>query len=271
MVTTPAPDDDVEKILTRVMSQQSPMMKQARTQGLQAAQTAGLGQSTKGIEAAQAAAYQAAFPIASQQAQQGFQKGMQREEFGHQRGMQGAQFGHETGMQQAGFGQQTKMQTAEFGQQSKLQGAQFGHETGMQGRQFGHEAGMQTRGFQHAASQADLDRFQQEKMANLTGYLDRLKMHEEFSVTLPHEANMRAQDRQMQERLAAMEINAADKERALSAMTQFNSAFTSAYAQIAQNENIPADARAYFLDRMNVVRDHNQNLTTTLYGYVVPW
>lgn len=227
MVTTPAPDDDVEKSLTRIMSQQSPLMKQARTQGLQSAQTAGLGQSTKGIQAAQAAAYQAALPIASQQAQQAHQTGMQREQ----------------------FGQQTKMQEG----------------------QFGHETGMQTRGFQQATSQADLDRQQQVKVANLQGYLDRLATQEQLAITLPHEANMKAQDRQMQERLTSMEISAQDKERALSAMTQFNNAFTTAYAQIAQNENIPADARQYFLDRMNVVRDHNQNLTTSLYRYAVPW
>lgn len=91
MATAPVPDD-VEETLTKIMAKQSPLMKQARTQGLQSAQEKGLGQSTMGIQAAQAAAYQAAMPLASQQAQQA-----------HQKNTQASQFGHETGLQTAGF------------------------------------------------------------------------------------------------------------------------------------------------------------------------
>lgn len=238
MATIPAPDDDVEKVLTRIMSQNSGMMKQARTQGLQGAQAAGLGQSTKGIQAAQAAAYNAALPIASQQAQQAHQKGMQTE-----------QFGHERGMQEAGFGQQTKMQTA----------------------QFGHETGMQSAGFQHAASQAELDRRTQSELQLQGAYLDRVKMLEELNRTLPFQAQESALQRQMQERIASMEVSAANKERALSAMTQFNNTYQAAYSQIAANENLPADARNQMLGHLQNVMNHNQNLTTSLYRYEVPW
>ena len=267
MATTPAPDDDVEKILTGIMSKQSPLMKQARTQGTQAAQTAGLGQSTMGIKAAQAAAYNAAMPIASQQSQQI-----------HQKGMQTSQFGHETGMQQAGFGQETAMQGREFGQQTAMQGREFGQQSKMQGAQFGHETGMQTAGFAQAASQAEKDRVFQSNLQSSAAYWDRMRdsqaaTQERATLGMQQyqETTQNALNRSSQERIASMEISAQDKERALSAVTQFNNSYSSAYAQIAANENIPADARNGMLTQLAQLRDHNQNLTTSLYRNTVPW
>lgn len=245
MATLPAPDDDVEKILTGIMQKQSPLMKQARTQGMQQAQQAGLGNSTMGIQASQAAAYNAALPIASQQAQQGFQKGMQG---------------------------------SEFEQQSKMQGAEFAQQTGMQGAQFGHETGMQTRGFEHATTQAEADRKQQEHMAWYGNTLESNRMelaanlqNASASLQNQYEASQKAQDRQMQERLASMEISAADRERAMSSIAQSNAAWSASYAQIAGNENLPNDARMDSLRAIDSMRQHNQNLTTSLYRYTVPW
>lgn len=103
MATAAPVDDDVEKILTGIMQKQSPLMKQARTQGLQQAQTAGLGQSTMGIQAAQSAAYNAAMPIASQQASQASQANRQAAQFGQETATQAAQFGHENTQQIRGL------------------------------------------------------------------------------------------------------------------------------------------------------------------------
>lgn len=227
MATVPAPDDDVEKLLTGIMAKQSPLMKQARTQGIQGAQNAGLGQSTMGIKAAQAAAYNAALPIASQQAQQRHQKGMQT--------------------------------------------SQFGHETGMQTSQFGHETGMQTAGFQHAANQAQLDRDSQATNLDRSAYLDRIKMHEELGVRLPFEAQQRQQDRAQQDRLAAMEMSSRNREIALNATTQMNQAFSQAYAQTAQNHELPPEVRNGILAHLENVRRHNEALSSATFRYDVPW
>lgn len=63
-------DDSVTSALTDIMSKDSPLMRQATTAGLQTANRRGLLNSSMGVQAAQDAAYTAALPIASQQAQQ---------------------------------------------------------------------------------------------------------------------------------------------------------------------------------------------------------
>jgi hypothetical protein len=240
-------DEDVEKTLTRLMSQNSPLQKQARTQGLQSAQQMGLGQSTMGIKAAQASAYNAALPIASQQTAQAHQRGLQGEQFTHQRGMQEAQ----------------------FGQQDKTLAGQYGHETGMQ-----------ERGFGHAASQAEMDRRQQQQMLLESAYLDRLKMHEGSSLTRAemaqqqaHEANMRGLDRSTQERIAAMEISAADRDRAAGAFMAAENSYAALFSQIGANENLPADVRDRYLTHAGNIRNSNFNMLSSLYraSGQIPW
>jgi hypothetical protein len=74
-VVTTAPsyarkDDSVTSALTDIMSKDSPLMRQATTAGMQMANRRGLLNSSMGVQAAQDAAYTAALPVASQQAQQ---------------------------------------------------------------------------------------------------------------------------------------------------------------------------------------------------------
>lgn len=246
-MAAPTYDDDVEKALTKVMSQNSALMKQARTQGLQVAQQAGLGQSTMGIQAAQAAALNAAMPIASQQAQQA-----------HQKNIQGEQFGHETAQQKA----------------------LFGHQTGMQREQFGHETGMQKAGFQHASSESALDRSQQTKQLWDSGYLDRLRLHEAAGLDRHaqdlqrnFEAQQNEAQRSMQERLAAMEISAADRERAASAFNSIENAYAAMFAQIGANENLPANVRESYIQHAGTVRQSSINMISSLYraSGQIPW
>jgi hypothetical protein len=209
MATVPPNGDDVDQILTRMMEVNSPLQKQARTQGLQQAQQVGLGQSTMGIKAAQAAAYNAAVPIASQQAQQVHQ---------------------------------AKQQTA----------------------QFGHETGMQTRGFEHAASQAALDRQQQLTAQEQAAYWDRLKTHEVISREQAFQGQQSALQRSMQERFAAMDLTAADRERALNALSNANTAWNSAISQITANPELPADARNYYITLASQARDHQSNVIASM-------
>lgn len=63
-------DDSVVNSLMRLMSADSPLMRQAQTSGLQSANRRGLLNSSMAVQAAQGAAYNAAVPIASQEAAQ---------------------------------------------------------------------------------------------------------------------------------------------------------------------------------------------------------
>lgn len=81
-------DASVSSRLTGLLSKQSPLQKQARTQGLQAANSRGLLNSSMAVGAAQDAAYKAALPIASQEASQIHQANLSKQEFGQQKTLQ---------------------------------------------------------------------------------------------------------------------------------------------------------------------------------------
>lgn len=66
-------DDSVANGVTKLMAQDSPLMQQARTKGLQSANARGLLNSSMAVNAAEDAAYTAALPIASQDASQAMQ------------------------------------------------------------------------------------------------------------------------------------------------------------------------------------------------------
>lgn len=70
-------DESVSKRVTDLTASQSPMMRQARSQGAQASNRRGLLNSSMGVQAGQTAAYSAALPIASQEAQQAHQTNLQ--------------------------------------------------------------------------------------------------------------------------------------------------------------------------------------------------
>lgn len=71
-------DDSVSKQVNKLTSQNSPLMKQAKTTGMQAANRRGLLNSSMAVGEAQKEAYNAAIPIASQEASQIANKNTQR-------------------------------------------------------------------------------------------------------------------------------------------------------------------------------------------------
>lgn len=71
-------DDSVATQVNKITSQNSPLMQQAKTQGLQQAGKRGLLNSSMSVGAVQDSTYRAAVPIASQNAQQISQKNLQR-------------------------------------------------------------------------------------------------------------------------------------------------------------------------------------------------
>lgn len=64
---------DIAKMTAEITATDSPLMRQAKTAGMQTANRRGVMNSSMGIGAAQAAALNVATPIASQQSQQSFQ------------------------------------------------------------------------------------------------------------------------------------------------------------------------------------------------------
>lgn len=104
-----AENTSVSRRVTGLMSQQSPMQQQARTQGAQASNRRGLLNTSMGAQAGQTAAYSAAVPIASQEAQQAQQSNMQGQQIRSQEQMKERQFGFEKQQQQRQLGSQERI------------------------------------------------------------------------------------------------------------------------------------------------------------------
>lgn len=92
-------DTSVANRVTGLLSNNNPLMQQARTQGAQYSNRRGLLNSSMGAQAGQTAAYGVAMPIASQEASQAHQRNMQTSDQRHQYGMQQEDYRHQTGMQ----------------------------------------------------------------------------------------------------------------------------------------------------------------------------
>lgn len=86
-------DDSVQNRLYGLMSMSNPLMKQAKTAGLQMANRRGLLNTSMGVGAAQDSMVRAAMPIAQQDAQQAFQKNLSRQDFLQGRNLQGEEIG----------------------------------------------------------------------------------------------------------------------------------------------------------------------------------
>jgi len=163
--------------LNKLLDSNSGYMKRAGTRGTQYANSRGLVNSSMGAEAAQAAAIDAAAPIANADASTYFTQGTRNQDAENSSRSENARMGTEVSMFNAGEtnkGSLAGFDTASRGAlqrndgiiQSLLneqshdfnmaeQGARFGHDENMQDRGFTHDTNMQERGFTHDATMQD--------------------------------------------------------------------------------------------------------------------
>jgi hypothetical protein len=126
----------------------SPLMTLARTNAAQQANSRGLLNSSMAIGAGEMAAYQAALPIAQQDASTYFQQGRDNQQhqnnanlYNHQAETQNRQFNAGQLNQTSQFNAQTGTQNNQFNAQLGTQNHQFNAQSTNQARQFGAEAG----------------------------------------------------------------------------------------------------------------------------------
>lgn len=112
----PAPSSDINRHLADFMGSNSPVMQQARTSGLQQANSRGLLNSTMGIQAAEDAAYKVALPAASQMAGQGFQMGVldKQQDFAREQQLTDQQFRQQVLELEQEFNRQTQAIDLDF-------------------------------------------------------------------------------------------------------------------------------------------------------------
>lgn len=113
-------DDSVVNALTKITSQDSPLMRQAETSGLQTANRRGLLNSSMAVKAASDAAYAAAVPVASQEAAQASSENLANLDAQTRIALQGMTIDAADRQQQNEIGYQTAMKELDRSLQEKL-------------------------------------------------------------------------------------------------------------------------------------------------------
>ncbi len=119
-------------------------------------------------------------------------------------------------------------------------------------------------------SQEDLARegFQVSKEFQERGLLSQTELQ---ATDLAQRTEMANLDRDVQERIALLNVAAHDREKATAAAVSIANIYGDMFRSIAANENIPADVRERFLVHIEVNRDLNLNLLEQLYDFDLQW
>lgn len=118
----------------------------------------------------------------------------------------------------------------------------------------------------------------QEKLADQT-QAHRLELGEQeftnreslLNTELGNRSDMQQLDLASKERIANMNVQANDREKAISAAAAFENSYIEGFRTVAQNENLPAEARERYLAHFAAVRDSNLALVEQLYNVDLEW
>lgn len=134
---TPAPapqmeDDGVASRATAITAEGSPIMRQARSDGLRAAASRGLMNSSIAVGASQDAAYRVAVPMASQEAAQAAGRNAQRLDIAAQMDRLRTSAGFESDARRETFGYQTQLNAQQYAAEKDRLTQQLTHATAAQ-------------------------------------------------------------------------------------------------------------------------------------------
>lgn len=231
----------------QITSKNSLLMKRAKTQGMQQAGRRGLGNSTMGIQAAQAAVIDAATPMAQTDAQLDNQRLMQTRDFGQRDkeqerslGLEERKFDESRRQFDAGFGEQQRQFNQGFG----LDQQRFGE----QQRQFNQGFGLDQQRFQEQQRQfnqglsLDQQRFDEDARRFNEGMgLDIARFNEQVLQSDRQQTNTQMQ-----------------------AFQNIESNYTAAVSNIQQSD-MPREARDQALQHAREIRDSNIALMQQMY------
>ena len=182
---------DIEGVsgrITGLLRDGSKYIEQARGRASRAANKRGLMNSSIAAGAGEAAAVDAALPIAQGDAQLAAgERALESQEFQQARSLRVQQL-----MQERGLDHDSAERQADRELQEALQGRGFEHAEGMQERGFEHDVGMQGRGFEHAVGMQGRDIESRETMQ---------------SRGFEHDASERGKDRTLSEVMQGRDID----------------------------------------------------------------
>lgn len=264
----PKPDSTmVSTQLASLTKQGSPLMEQAKTDALKLSNRRGLINSSMAVGAAQDAALRTALPIASQDASSALQKQLQTQQITSTEGMQAKQIASTEGMQ----------------------AKQIASTEGLAERQIASSEAMQLRDIASTQGIAEAERILRERLQDKTisaadqqqlrdiafraeqGGLDRALSETQQQRSIAAQQGEAALDRELQERLANLNLNSNDRNAAATLMTNMEAAYNDQYAAIMANTNLSAEQRTQQLNAAKSLRDTRLNFVEQLYAVDLVW
>lgn len=268
-------DAGVASRVAQITSEDSPLMEQARAQGLQQANARGLLNSSIGISAAQDSALKTALPIAQQEAQQAANSNTQRYDLAAQMDRLRAQ---------AGFSSQAAAENYAYTSALNTQGYAYQAQQQQNQNQFQKDMAAIAQG--NSVDLANLNATLQSKL-QAQGNTEQLqRMSADFANQLGLQANaasnainqIKAQG-DVQTSLQANQFVEAMKELQLSLNEQNSVAMANAAvnlfnaeaglrAALLSNDNIPAAERAGYEQQISALTGPTRNYISAVLGYV---
>jgi hypothetical protein len=238
-------DDDVMNQLNRITAGDSPLMKQAQTEGLQQANRRGLLNSSMAVGAAQDSAYRAALPVASQNAQQAAAENMLMREIGSRENLAVADIA--AVKERLGIELTSREKTA-FAEMAEAKAR-----LGMQLTASERQALIQS-STQRDIAQAQIDSATQIANAQLSNANQIAKMNVDATAS-----NLRAE---LESRLqnTTISADATLANNTLTYLTNIRSITETALANINNNKDIPADERQQMIAAVFEREDNAMNL-----------
>ena len=238
-------NDKVDSEVSRITSAGGPLMQQAKTDGLATAQRRGLLNSSVAVGAAQGAVLNAALPMAQQNAQQTAAKNLSSQEYGQSRGLQEQKFGYDTSLQEQKFGYDSRLSDQAFQQQAVLSNQEYGQKLSLADVEGNWSSRLQSEKAQQDSALSDQDFRQKVGLLNI--------------------------DNASKEKIASWNVSQYEKERAMSALTSMESLYASEFNSLANNTDLPAEARNTYLQHIASLRDSSLNLVQQMYGIQLNW
>lgn len=304
-------NDSVADKVKALTSQDSPLMQQAKTQGLKVANRRGLLNSSMAAGATQEAMLDKALPIASQDASQAFQKNMQANDYQFRMEGQDDEQAFQGGENALDRGLQKELTLKQIASTEGLAAAQRELETMMQDKSIAMADRQQLRDISSregmaAAERALQDLMQRRDIASREGlaaaerdlqlnmqgneiearswqtaaelnnravlsFAERENQQVMQQREIDYQTSVRQLDRGLQEKLASWNLKSSDRNAAAQLLTNMSTLYNDRYASVMANQNLDAATRTAQLASAKALRDRELNFVEQLFVVDLNW
>lgn len=293
-------DDSTSSKLNGLLKTDSPLMEQARTSGMKAANARGLANSSIAITASEDSLYRAATPIAQSDAQAvnaknvaglnaDSQARLQTSELASREKLQGRDIEAQAGRLQAQIDEQRRAQAADIAAQSQRQQTDISAiaerqriDNAAQNERLATQLGSQEK-LQAAQLAAEKERqglqisaTERQQVRDLEAAMDRLNVQTNANKSMSEaqiasNEKLNANGLLSQENIARMNVASNDRDRAAANINAAQSTYAQMYSAIVGNKDIPASARSAYLKHAQAALDSNMALQEQIFGVDLTW